>query len=38
MDSYIENIDNIIKKGEEVKWSERLKYLKDESLLGEWKK
>ena len=38
MDSYIENIDNIIKQGEEVKWTERLQYLKDESVLGEWKK
>jgi len=38
MDSYIENIDNIIKQGEEVKWAERLQYLKDDSVLGEWKK
>jgi len=38
MDSYIENIDAIIKNGEEVKWNERLQYLKDGSLLGEWKK
>ena len=38
MDSYIENIDNIIKQGEEVKWNDRLQHLKDGSLLGEWKK
>ena len=38
MDSYIENIDAIMSDGEEIKWNERLQYLEDDHLLGEWKK
>lgn len=38
MTSYIDNIDNIIEDGEEVKWKDRLKHIKDEGVLGEWRK
>lgn len=38
MTSYIENIDAIIEDGEEVKWKDRLKYLPDHGIYGEWKK
>ena len=38
MTSYIDNIDKIIEDGEEVLWKDRLQYIKDEGMLGEWKK
>ena len=38
MTNYIDNIDKIIENGEEVLWKDRLKYIKDEGMLGEWKK
>ena len=38
MTSYIDNIDKIIEDGEEVLWKDRLQHIKDEGMLGEWKK
>lgn len=38
MTNYIDNIDKIIENGEEVMWRDRLQYIKDEGMLGEWKK
>lgn len=38
MTNYIENIDKIIENGEEVMWRDRLQHIKDEGMLGEWKK
>ena len=38
MTNYIDNIDKIIENGEEVLWKDRLKYIKDEGMLGEWRK
>ena len=37
MRSYIENIDAIIDGGEEVMWKDRLNYIPDHGVLGEWK-
>lgn len=36
MDSYLENIDKIIENGEEVPWADRLQYIEDGGILGEW--
>lgn len=38
MTNYIDNIDKIIDDGEEVLWKDRLQYINDEGMLGEWKK
>lgn len=38
MTNYIENIDKIIENGEEVLWKDRLAHIKDEGVMGEWKK
>lgn len=38
MTNYIENIDKIIENGEEVLWKDRLKHIKDEGIMGEWRK
>ena len=38
MTNYIENIDKIIENGEEVLWKDRLQHIKDEGVLGEWRK
>ena len=37
MDSYHENLNMIINNPKEVQWIERLKYIKDGGILGEWK-
>ena len=34
MTSYIENINKIIKDGDEVKFNERLKWIEDPGMLG----
>jgi triacylglycerol lipase len=36
MTSYIENIDKMIESGEEVLWKDRLQYIEDSGLLGEF--
>ena len=36
MTSYIENINKIIKDGDEVKFNERLKWIEDHGMLGEF--
>ena len=36
MTSYIENINKIIKDGDEVKFNERLKWIEDPGMLGEF--
>jgi len=38
MTNYIDNIDKIIENGEEVLWKDRLQHIKDEGVLGEWRK
>ena len=38
MTNYIDNIDKIIENGEEVLWKDRLQHIKDEGMLGEWRK
>ena len=38
MTSYHTNIDKIIKEGEEVKFNNRLKWIEDSGMLGEWVK
>lgn len=38
MTSYIENISKIIKDGDEVKFNERLKWIEDHGMLGEFTK
>lgn len=38
MDSYQENINKIIEDGEEVLWKDRLQYIENGGILGEWKK
>lgn len=38
MTSYIKNIDQILKDGEEVNWKDRFKHINDEGTLGEWRK
>ena len=38
MTNYIDNIDKIIENGEEVLWKDRLQHIKDEGVMGEWRK
>jgi hypothetical protein len=38
MTHYLGNINNIVEDGEEVQWVDRLKYIDDKGILGEFKK
>jgi len=38
MTNYLENIDNVVEDGEEVLWKNRLNYIEDSGILGEFKK
>lgn len=37
MTSYVQNIDAIIDNGEEIQWKDRMLYLPDHGIYGEWK-
>lgn len=36
MTSYVSNLDAIIEHGEEIDWRDRMKYLPDHGIYGEW--